>query len=111
MSNLSVNLQSTTRIQRGGESINNFDAGGDEQTISGQIDTPARLDKNYIVRYKEILNEAKSQFVQDLCYLQLELQNSRKLFIQLHKEKLEQRGDIESFKNQIEVKQSVIENQ
>ena len=49
--------------------------------------------------------------MQDLSQLQHELQNSRKLFIQLHKEKIEQRSDIESYKNQIEVKQNVIENQ
>lgn len=39
--------------------MNNFDA-GDDQTVSGHNDAPARLDKNYIVRYKEVLNEAKS---------------------------------------------------
>tara|TARA_B110000285_G_scaffold155652_1_gene173677 strand:- start:824 stop:1087 length:264 start_codon:yes stop_codon:yes gene_type:complete len=58
MSNLSINLQSTVRYQRG-DSLNNFDA-GDDQTVSGHNDAPARLDKNYIVRYKEVLNEAKS---------------------------------------------------
>lgn len=83
----------------------------DEGITAGQHDSPPRLDKNYIARYNEILNEAKSQFLSDLSQFQQELQNSRKLFIQLHKEKIEQKSIIEGLHNQIDVKQNVIENQ
>lgn len=53
-----------------------------------------RTEKNYILRYHEILQEAKDQFVQDLGTLQQELQKSRKAFIQLHKEKLDMKNQI-----------------
>ena len=84
---------------------------GDEGIAPGQRGAPPRLDKNYITRYNEILDEAKGQFLSDLSQFQQELQNSRKLFMQLHKEKIEQKSIIEGLHSQIDVKQNVIENQ
>ena len=59
--------------------------------------------KNYIVRYHEMLTEAKEQFVQDLTLFQKELQNSRKLFVTLHKEKLQYKDQIKDLQQAINV--------
>ena len=111
LSSLSLNLppQSPTAGEKG-YSLHNYGE-GDEEITPGQRAAPPRLDKNYITRYNEILDEAKGQFLSDLSQFQQELQNSRKLFIQLHKEKIEQKSIIEGLHSQIDVKQNVIENQ